>query len=187
MSPPNSQSNSPDDGPTSRSAAVAQLLIREIAEDHEHPLTREEVQRIVECVVSAPFDPEPRRVAPALRGISYQGHELGAREQPLISHLAQRVLIDRQWAYGTAAHEYLEDLRDAVRHPSARIAVGAPPGSGPLLYVFAPNAMPRDRLGEKSLPWVFVLYGTDAAAIITGYQASGMETVRLPSNTRWLR
>ena len=164
-----------------------QELIREIAEDPDRPVTGEELQRIVECVALAPFDPEPRRVATALRGISYQGHELGARERPLISHLVQRVLIDRQWACGTTAHEYLEDLRAAARHPSARIAVGAPPGSGPLLYVFAPNAMPRDRLGEKSLPRVFVLYGADAAAIITGYQASGMETVRLPSNTRWLR
>ncbi|CAN5821076.1 hypothetical protein BH20ACT11_BH20ACT11_11280 [soil metagenome] len=166
---------------------MAQALIREIAENHERPLTGEEVQRVVECVSSAPFDPEPRRVATALRGLFYQGHELGTREQPLRSHLVQRVLIDRQWADGTVAHEYLEDLRAAARHPSAKIAVGLPPGSGPLVYLFAPNATPPGRLGENSLPWVFVLYSTDADAIITGYQASGMETVRLPSNTRWLR
>lgn len=163
------------------------LLIREIAENLDRPVTGAEIDRILEHVAGAPFDPEERRVRRGLRGLSYQGYDLRETEYALITHLLQRVLVDRQWREGATARQYLEDLRAAVRHPSARVAVGTPEGSEPLVYVFADNPVPEDRRGTKPERFLFVLYATYIGAIITGYQTGDASATRLPENVRWLR
>jgi hypothetical protein len=38
-------------------------------------------------------------------------------------HLAKRVVLDHQWAFGTTAAQYLADLTAAVRDPRAQLAV----------------------------------------------------------------
>lgn len=164
----------------------ADALIEEIVQDRGRPVSEEEMALILEHVASASFDPDKRRVKPALRGVSYRGYEIGEREPSLISHLAQRVVVDQQWAESTTTQQYLDDLRAAARHPSARVAVGIPAGSAPLLYLFAPNEIPEQRRGPKALPLLFVLYSTISGVIITGYQVSGLKMVRLPQGARWL-
>lgn len=79
----------------------ADALIEEIAQDRGRPVSEEEMALILEHVASASFDPDKRRVKPALRGVSYRGYEIGEREPSLISHLAQRVVVDQQWAEST--------------------------------------------------------------------------------------
>lgn len=104
----------------------ADALIEEIAQDRGRPVSEEEMALILEHVASASFDPDKRRVKPALRGVSYRGYEIGEREPSLISHLAQRVVVDQQWAESTTTQQYLDDLRTAARHPLGQSGRGHP-------------------------------------------------------------
>jgi hypothetical protein len=162
-------------------------LIRSLLEKAGRPVTEDEIDRIVERVAEAEFDRRDMRVRRHLRGVSYQGRTVGDRDEALFVHLAQRVIVDGQWRDGTNAEEYVEDLRAAVRDPEARIGVGQPEGSQPLVYVLANNPVPDDRRGAWPEALMFVLYGADSGVIITGYQASGMEAIDFPENVRWLR
>jgi hypothetical protein len=162
-------------------------LLREIATDSERAVAEEEVDRIVEHLADAGFQTRPVRVRPDLRGVVYHGRKVLSKDDALFSHLVQRVVRDRQWAAGTSGDEYLQDLHAAVRHPSARVGVGAPEGSEPLVYIVSENTVPEQRRGENEEALMFVLFGTGPAAIITGHQASSVDEIDLPENVRWLR
>lgn len=162
-------------------------LIRGIADEPDRAVTHEGIVLIVDRVAIARFDTRPVRVRPDLRGLVYRGRKVGSWDDALFYHLAQRVVTDGQWAYGTTEAEYLEDLRAAVRHPSAQIGVGTPSGSEPLVYCLSENVVPEERRGENGEALMFVLYGIGSGAIITGHQASSMEAIDFAKNVRWLR
>ena len=136
-------------------------------------------------MASAPFDRRDLPVPSPLRGLSYQGRELGVRADALFQHLVQRVVDEGQWAAGTTAARYVGDLRRAVRHPASRLAIYKRRG-GNVAVVFAPNEVPHDRRGENAESHVFVVYSADPGRIVSGYQVGNPDRVSIPEDTRWL-
>jgi hypothetical protein len=53
--------------------------------------------------------------------------------------------------------------------------------------VLAPNEIPTSRLGGEAKPFLWVVYNADYGTIVTGYQASGLDTINMPGTTRWLK
>ncbi len=127
----------------------------------ERPASATEVQQVLNRMAAVPFDQRVLPVPVKLRGASYLGGTLGAREPALLSHLAQRVIEDEQWVDGTTEAEWLADLRKAVRDPTARLAI-YPRHGGTLAATLTAThrVVPRHRRGEDALPWLFVVYPT---------------------------
>ena len=165
----------------------ADVLIRELVRTGRAAMP-EEIARIIERMATAPFDQRVLSVPEKLRGVSSQGRRLGDRETALVIHLAQRIVGDLQWVAGTTAPEYVADLRSAVRDPSARLVVYRRRG-GDVAATLTPTnrIVPASRRGLKALPWLFVVHSADRGIIVSGYQASGLGTLSMPGNARWLR
>ncbi len=147
--------------------------------------TAGEVERIVEHLATAPFDGRVVSVPCRYRGLTYQGRTLTDRERSLFLHLVQRVVEDEQWADGTTEGRYLADLWDAVREPTARLLLYRRRG-GPVAAVLAPDTVPPPRRGLEAQPLVYVVYSADRGRIISGYQASEVETISIPGDALWL-
>ena len=97
----------------------------------------------------------------------------------------QRVIGDDQWAVGTTEAEYLADLRRAVRTAGSRLVTYSARG-GALAASFGPNTVPASRRGASAEPWLFVVYSADRGILISGYQASSLQAVRIPGDALWL-
>ncbi len=162
----------------------ADRLIREIIRTRREA-TPEEVERIVRRMATVPFDRRYVRVPPKHRGMTYRSRTLGSREDALLLHLTQRVVAEEQWVHGTDGPEYLDDLRNAVRDPSARLAVYKRRG-GNIAAAFSRNTIPKERRGSRAQPYVLVVYSADRGKIISGYQVSSLETVDIPEDVVWL-
>jgi hypothetical protein len=162
-------------------------LIRELVQTGR-AATADEVERIVERVATVPFNPRLVRVARQHRGLTYQGHTLAARADSLAYHLIQRVVVESQWSYGTAAQQYVADLRQALRSQQARLVLFERRG-GFLVATLTPTAVvvPTIRLGTDPKPHLLVVYSADRGTLITGYQFSALEEVSIPQEARWLR
>lgn len=162
-------------------------LIRELIRTGR-AATAAEVQQIIERLATAPFNPRQRRVRGEERGASYQGYTLGPREDALRYHLIKRVVIEKQWAEGTTEEQYLADLRRAASWVAARLVVFERRG-GFLAATITPTdlVISAARRGPRSLPAVLVIYAADRGIIVSGYQFSSLETVRIPEEARWLR
>lgn len=76
---------SQDRGPHPVDALIRDLL----ASGRE--ATADDIARIVDRIVTAPFEPRTRRVPMRQRGLTYEGRTLGAREASLFYHLVKRV------------------------------------------------------------------------------------------------
>ena len=138
-------------------------------------------------MASAPFNTAVVRVQVADRGASYQGQTLGARADSLTYHLTKRVVIERQWAEGTTAAQYLEDLRRAVRDPAARLAVYERRGDQVAATITPTRrVLPPRRLGPRPLPNLLVVYSAVRGIMVTGYQFSALENTGIPEGVRWL-
>jgi hypothetical protein len=161
-------------------------LIRELIATRRHP-SPSEVAVIGDRIATAPFD--PRRRIPVLtghRGISYQGQKLGARASALDYHLVKRVMIERQWADGTSAVDYLSDPHEAARAPDARLVLYDRRG-GSMTAVVSRNRILHSRRGTDSLPWLLVVFSADRGTIVTGYQVSSDPPNNIPEDGLWLR
>jgi hypothetical protein len=147
-----------------------------------------EIDRIIDRMATAPFDPRLAPVPLAERGLDYQGRVLLARDESLFMHLVRRVLIDGQWAEGTTTEQYLADLRRGVRATSARLAVYARRG-GRLATALTATAgsVPVERRGPAALPLLLVVYSADRSMIVTGYQVSSLQVAGISEDARWLR
>jgi hypothetical protein len=157
--------------------------IREILRTRE-PATGEEAGRILGRIAGAPFMGEVK-IPPRHRGLHYRGREVRAKEDSLFYHLAKRV-DEGQWAEGTTEEEYLEDLHSAAQDPSAQLILYTLRG-GVVAAVVSDNPVPEGRRGPDALEYLFVAYSADRATIITGYQVSGVETLKLSEDPLWLR
>lgn len=150
--------------------------------------TESDVDQIVERIASAPFEPRQATVPPDWRGLFYLGHELRAREPSLMLHVFTRVVVERQWAFGTNAESYLADVRSAVRSPYARIAAYRRRGGAIVAVVASTEAVVEAaRRGAKTLSLFVVAYSADRGIIVTGYQASDLTTVSVPEEVQWLK
>ncbi len=96
-------------------------LIRELVDD-ERSATGAEIAAILVRIASAPFDPRPVSVPPALRGLTYNAQTLGTHASSLDLHMVKRLIVERQWSGSTTTTQYLSDLRRAVRAPETRIS-----------------------------------------------------------------
>lgn len=159
-------------------------LIQEILDAERRP-TSQEVHAIRSHVSVAPFNQHSVRVTRNLRGVAFQGHRLGNRENSLLLHPAKRVLIDRQWSDGTTADQYLEDLREVVAQLESRLLVYRRDRSS-IVAIYGPNRMPVHRRGARSLPSMYVVYSVDYRCLLTGYQISTINEADIPGDTLWL-
>lgn len=143
-----------------------------------------EMAQVHERLATAPFDPRPRRMPSPLRGQFVDGDPLGERAESLLVHLAQRI-AEGQWAEGTTRGQYLDDLRRTVRRADARVLVYERRG-GAIAAALADNDLPPSRLGHAPQRLVFVVYSADRGIVVTGYQTSGLHTLDIPGDARWL-
>ena len=162
-------------------------LIREIIQSRRQA-TLDEIEQIIERMATVPFDPRVRNVRTREHGTVYGGRTVGAREESLFYHLSKRVVVEKQWADGTTADEYLADLRRGVRSADAHLLVYND-RAGPLAATVTPTVtvVPSERQGLNPLPNVIVVYSADRGNIITGYQFSTLDNVRLPQEALWLK
>ncbi len=155
-------------------------LIRElIATGRE--ATDEEIEQIISRMAGASFDQGERKVPIRFRGAAYQGRTLGPSAPSLTYHLTKRVVIEEQWAAGTTAAQYVADLRQAVRSPSARLALYTRRG-GAIAAAATPTdvVVPPERRGSQPQPQLLVLYSADRGIMISGYQFSILEQTGIP-------
>jgi hypothetical protein len=177
--------DNPDQGDERLSQHPVDMLIRDLIR-RRRPATDEEIRQIIDRMADAPFNQRFVRVPLELRGLAYQGHMLGSREDVWFLHLVQRVLGDKQWPDGTDTQTYLHDLRRAVRHPAARLCVFERRG-GNVAATLSPNTIPITQRGAGNRPFIFVIYAADRGRIVSGYQASGVETIAIPDDVQWLK
>ena len=170
--------------PTLLSQHSIDRLIRELISTNR-AVVAADGRRILEHVASSPFDPRERPV-PAVLHEAFRGDAAADQAASLLIHLQQRILLDQQWSPATSPREYLQDLRTAIRRHDARLLVYRRRG-GHVAGVFAPTHVPLSRRGQNTLPWTYVVYSADRGMLVTGYQVSGIEEVRLPEHVRWLK
>jgi hypothetical protein len=162
------------------------LLIRAVIAGTQR-VTAADVEQIVERMATAPFDTRIVRVPDNLRGRSYLGQRLDAMAPSLFTHLAKRVMSERQWVEGTTPEQYLADIRSAVRAVHARLAVYERRG-GSIAIALTPtnDVVPVDRQGDEPLPSLLVVFSADRGIILTGHQVTGLRTTSIPESARWL-
>jgi hypothetical protein len=162
-------------------------LIRELVRTRR-PASYDEVEQMLARMATAPFLSRPLAVPPADRGAEYQGKPLGRRADSGTYHLVKRVVIEEQWADGTTLDSYLNDLRRAVRDPSARLVVFERRG-GALAATVTPTerVLTPERRGAQTLPHLLVIYSADRGMIVTGYQFSAVERVGISQEATWHR
>jgi hypothetical protein len=154
----------------------------------EADASSEDLDRIVQCIATAPFNPHPIRVRTRDRGLTYGRIVLGRSADSLDFHLAKRVQQEEQWIDGTTADEYRADLTAAVLHSGARLLVNERAGD-----VFSATISPTEeivpveRRGENWLMNLLVVYSATHANLRTGYMFSSLATLNLPEAIRWLR
>ncbi len=151
--------------------------------------TDQEIRLITERIAGAPFNTDIQRVQRDERGRTYQGVTLGAQADSLTLHLFRRVMEDSQWAAGTTADEYVQSLQRAARTAHNRLVIYRHWQDRDLAAVIVPttNVLAPEQIGAKAEPNLFVLYLANRGIIISGYQCSSMETIRIPGDALWLR
>lgn len=169
------------------SAHPDDVLMRELIRTGRQA-TPEEVERIVNRVATAVFNPAPVRVPTKERGLSYQGITLEAQAPSIEYHLVKRVMVECQWADGTTTEQYVDDLRRVALYPPAMLAIYQRHGEHHVMILAdTKDALPVSHLGSRPEPATVVIYSADRGIIVTGYQALGLETLNIPKELRWLR
>ncbi len=161
-------------------------LICELITEPERPVTAEEVARILEHVARAPFNMRRIDVPPVLVGREFFGRRLGAREDSLTVHLAQRVLANEQWSNTTTKEEFLRDIERAVLHPDVALAVYETRRTN-YAAVVAPNVVSRSRLGRQPGKLMVVPYSANRGRIVSAWQARDEENLLVPERARWIK
>lgn len=170
-----------------RSQHPADELIRELIRTGRRA-SAEEVERITSRMATAPFDSRTVPVRASLRGLVYENREVRDREDSLFYHLLQRTLVDGQWARGTTASGYLDDLRRSIAHPDARLALFLRRGGYMAATVTPTSAiLSPARRGPDSLGYLLVVFSADRGTIMTGYQFSDLIRVSIPDEAKWLK
>ena len=165
---------------------VDQLIVRLIREEIE--ASPEDVDAIVQRMATASFSRRAIRVPSSERGLDYGHIVLRRSSDSLAYHLVKRVRVEGQWADGTTADEYLDDIQAAVKHQAARILVYERSGDF-FAAAISPTTevVPVGRLGRDWLPNLIVAYSARHAMVTTSYMFSRLAAVNLPEKIRWLR
>ncbi len=109
-----------------------------------------EVERIIQRLAVAPFDPRVITVPARERGLVYRGRVLLARAESLFVHLVRRVLVDGQLIAGTTP---ITSLR-ICNVPSRCQLLGLPSIAGvvAILRRRSPQRSRRSRRGGEDRP-----------------------------------
>ena len=141
--------------------------------------------QIAERVAQAPLN---TRVVPAgdLSNTEYLGRTTKEQDNSDWVHLVKRV-TQKQWADGTTVEEYVADLRQAAL-AAKNVVLSNQRGGNIVAFSVATNdIIPAIRRGSDSLPHLVVIYLADRGIIISGYQASDLSEVRIPTDALWLK
>jgi len=166
----------------------ADLLIHELIA-RPRPATEQEIRLIIDRIASAPFNRDMQNVPIAQRGLGYRGIIPGAHMTSLALHFIQHVEVERQWATGTTIDAYLESLHRAARDPEVQIALYRQWGMRDIAVAIVPTKRVLDsrQMGPGALPNLLVVYRADRGMLISGYQFSSMDNVRIPKDAVWLK
>ncbi len=151
----------------------------------DHAPASKDVNDILDHLEHAPFR-NRIRVMPSKRNLEYMGRKVRRDDDSAFVHLAQRVTEDEHWAYGTTRRQYLSDLHAAVGNPDAQLVLYEIGGEN-YAGVFAPNLVPRQRLGNGFLPYIYVVYSADFGTLSSGYNVSGKHSIEVGEDPRWYR
>jgi hypothetical protein len=164
----------------------ADQLIRELIATGR-AASPDEIAEILERMATAPYNPHVVRVLGKATGATYQGHSLTARESSITYHLVKRVVIERQWAYGTTAADYLAHLQRAVRSAGARLVVYLR-GAERVAASVTPtgDVLAPEQLGDRPENNLLVIYSATQSIIRTGYQFSRLSHTTIPPEALWL-
>jgi SPP1 gp7 family putative phage head morphogenesis protein len=89
-------------------------------------LTSEELDRVVQYVANAGFDPKGlERCGGRLVGLVWNGRTLKANDvlPPGEVHYLRHVIYSNEWPSGTSLTEYYQNLEDVIRNPKSRILI----------------------------------------------------------------
>jgi hypothetical protein len=161
------------------------VMIKRLAASQIEP-NSEQVGQIMTHIAQSGFASRPVNTHKAIVGQVFQGRTLSAREPSLTAHLAKRVLVDEQWAANTTPDEYMADLQQAIAHRDAKMCLFVGRDKRRVAAILSPNDLPEKHLGARTEPLVFVLYSADHGIIVSGYQISGIETIDLPKDVKWI-
>ena len=166
---------------------VDELIIR-LVRDHETVATPADIAAIVERIATAPFNRRRVRVFGTDRNLTYGGAPIGRVADPLALHLAKRVELERQWAFGTSADEYLASLRVSAQYPRARVLVYERSADF-VAATISPTELvvPVHRRGRDWDPHLLVVYSARHGVLRTGYMYSDFGELDMPEAIRWLR
>lgn len=161
-------------------------LVRDLIRLRRTP-TLDDRQRVIERLQTTPFNPRIAPIRPEDRGLRAAGVELNEPTDELSYHLVVRIAGDRQWTATTDRDSYLADLRRAAGIEHADIALSYLRG-GNIVLAAAPTheAVPESRRGPGSLPLTVVVYSADRGLLLTGYQASSLDKIRIAEDALWL-
>ena len=146
-----------------------------------------EIERIRDRISTASFNMGKVKAESDERGLVYLDRRIQSRDNSLFIHLVRRVVLDQQWAEGTTAELYVDDLHRAAQTESAGLAIYSRRG-GSVAIVLAPTQLvvPVERRGPGSLQELVVVYSADRGIIVTGYQVEGRGNVAIPKDALWL-
>jgi len=148
-------------------------LIIELIESGRQAMD-EELPQIVAHVAQSPF--ASRLVRPPRwwrEALGRLGITMPARVSAGEFHLFRMVYLDEQWPPGTTLETYVQDLRQAIRHPEAQVWTYHYYGA-PAIGFLAPSHIPE---APVSIPFIFVAYSPRYGTLTTGYQTAGPEKV----------
>lgn len=152
-------------------------------------LPPDELQRVLEHVAQASFDPSAReRVRGRLAGVVWMGRvlagsdELGSEELHYLWH----VVRNREWPDGTSLAAYLESIRQVILDATSGVLTHRYQGVWTLGIVRRSGNL----RGPGGHDWVLLEYRVERGHWLTAYQPErGLQTLESPrwSDIRWLR
>jgi hypothetical protein len=152
-------------------------------------LTPDEVQRVLERVAAAEFDPSAlERARGRLAGQIWRGAKLaaGTMLSPAEAHYLRHVVVGQEWPTGLSLQEYVESIRSVILDPSSGVAVSRYQGAWQLSVLRRSESL----RGPHGSEWVLVEYRVATGHWVTAFQPSpGLLVLQDPSRTdvRWLR
>ncbi len=151
--------------------------------------TEQEIRLITDRIASAPFSPDIQDVPVRDRGRSYLGITLGIQADSLTYHLFRRTVEEKQWAMGTNGGSIrAEPSSGGSRSAGASRALPAVGDAGRRGGNCATNrTLDSQQIGERALPNLLIVYLADRGILLSGYQFSALDKVRIPKDALWLK
>jgi hypothetical protein len=151
-------------------------------------LSQAELQRVLEHVAQAGFDPAPNVLATGLSGVEWQGHILAGRDRITSAerHYLRHVVVRGEWPTWTRFDEYLASIRVVISDAQSGVLTSRYQQQ----WQFSVVRRSQDLRGPGGHDWILVEYRVGIGYWVTAYQSrEGLRVLRDPSREemRWLR